>query len=352
MGGVDLLRTALLAEAILFAAAVAGLFGHAVAARWRARRDRVPLARARRAVRDAAAGRTPDAADAAALASLPRQLRTRTFVELAPRIAGAGRRRLTALAGGMGMVASAEARCGSRRWWRRLHAVRFLEAVGGGTGVVPALLEDRHPAVRAAAVEWSAGHPAPEVVERLARMLERPDRFGGFVLRDALIRIGTPAVQPLARHLERTGGPASLGALDVAAALPDPRYRTAARIRAADAHPEVRRGACRLLGALGGAGAVDALRARLDDSDEGVRAAAAAALGRLGDWVSAPALAARLRDPAWAVRRGAALALRALGAPGVLYLRRGLSDADGFAADIARQVLELPAGAPTGGTGG
>jgi HEAT repeat protein len=79
-----------------------------------------------------------------------------------------------------------------------------------------------------------------------------------------------------------------------------------------------------------------------------VRAEAAAALGRLGDWESAGALAERLRDPAWVVRSGAALALRALGSPGTLYLRRTLTDRDPFAADISRQVLELPAGAVPG----
>jgi hypothetical protein len=31
-----------------------------------------------------------------------------------------------------------------------------------------------------------------------------------------------------------------------------------------------------------------------------------------------------------------------MGAPGILYLRRSLSDTDPFAADMAQQVLDLP----------
>jgi hypothetical protein len=45
------------------------------------------------------------------------------------------------------------------------------------------------------------------------------------------------------------------------------------------------------------------------------------------------------------VRREAGLALRALGAPGVLFLRRYLTDNDHFAVEMARQVRDLPGAA-------
>ena len=69
-----------------------------------------------------------------------------------------------------------------------------------------------------------------------------------------------------------------------------------------------------------------------------VRAAAARALGKLGEWPSAPARAQALRD-------AARLGLRSLGSPGILLLRRSLSDEDQFAREISRQVLEIPASA-------
>jgi HEAT repeat protein len=87
---------------------------------------------------------------------------------------------------------------------------------------------------------------------------------------------------------------------------------------------------------------VGVLQRMVHDDDAGVRAAAAAALGRLGHWPSAAIIAPLLRDRAWIVRSQGALALRGLGSPGHLYLRRGLTDEDPFAADISRQVLDLP----------
>jgi hypothetical protein len=50
-----------------------------------------------------------------------------------------------------------------------------------------------------------------------------------------------------------------------------------------------------------------------------------------------------MRDSAWRVRKEAGLSLRALGAPGTLFLRRALRSDDRFAADMAQQVLDLPA---------
>jgi HEAT repeat protein len=73
-----------------------------------------------------------------------------------------------------------------------------------------------------------------------------------------------------------------------------------------------------------------------------VRTAAARALGKLRYRPAAAALATLLRDRAWDVRREVGLALRSLGPPGLLFLHRSLQDADRFAADMARHMLDLP----------
>jgi HEAT repeat protein len=79
----------------------------------------------------------------------------------------------------------------------------------------------------------------------------------------------------------------------------------------------------------------------LGDPVPQVRAAAAQSLGKLGYWPAAAHIAPLLRDPSWVVRLEAGQALRTLGAPGILFLRRFLADDDKFAADMARQVLDV-----------
>ncbi|WP_308127828.1 HEAT repeat domain-containing protein [Frankia sp. CiP3] len=100
--------------------------------------------------------------------------------------------------------------------------------------------------------------------------------------------------------------------------------------------------AAEVVAAIGGAEAVASLAELLRDPDVTVRATAARGLGALGHWPAAPAVADALADPSWEVRRHAALALRRMGPAGYLYLRRALRQADPYAADMARQVLDLP----------
>jgi len=341
-GPIRLLHLALLVIGIGAAAALFVIFGHAARAAWRERRSRPVLERGRIAL--AAVGVNPrvDRSDIGLLRALPRRLQVRLFVELMPSMAGTQRQRMAALAHEIGLAGAAEGMCYSRKWWRRLRGVRLLTAVGGGEGVVPDLLFDRHPAVRAEAAEWAGQHPRPEIVERLIKLLETPEAVGSWVLRDSLLRIGIPCIPALAAYLETHSGAQAEPALEVAAGLADPRFSAAAVRLCGDPEPSVRARAAALAGAIGGDALVRRLETLLVDLDEAVRAAAAASLGRLGHWPAATELARMLRDPAWIVRSQSALAMRRLGSPGHLLLRRALDDPDRFAADIARQVLDMP----------
>ena len=342
MSAYELLEWLLLLEAILLLGALSVVFGHGAwmtgFEAWAAPR----LERGRAALAALAVRPRVDRADLEHLRTLPRRLQVRLFTELVPVVGGAQRRQLTVLAGEVGMVEAAERLSADRRWWKRLRGVRLLTALGGGERVVPPLFHDPHPAVRAEAVEWAGDHPDPAIIALLVPLLATPGAVGSWVLRDTLLRIGRPAVPPLASYLEHRSGRETEAALDVAAGLPDPAFAPAAVRLMDDADPAVRARAAALAGALGGDELVAALQRRLGDDIPEVCAAAAAALGRLGHWPAAPAISRLLRDPAWVVRSQAALALRRLGSPGVLLLRRMLDDADRFAADIARQVLDMP----------
>lgn len=339
----SLLLSLVLAECGLLCAAFLTLMGHGAVARLRALRDTRLLARVRGVVFAALETSTDEEGALRRLvAALPVRLRVRLLREFLPGLGGAQRAWLVALMADAGLVAQAEAWCRSGRWWRRLQGVRLLTMLDTGDVMVPALLADEREEVRTAAVTWAAEHPTGDVIDQLLGMLAGEWGEGAFAVKDALVRIGPPAVDPLTRYLaEQSGGPLAAG-LEVAAALADARMLGAALRALHDPSPHARALAAALTGAIGGAEAVHRLLEMTFDPDAGPRAASARALAKLGHWAAAPRVATMLRDPSWAVRREAGLALKALGAPGALLLRRALMDEDAFARDMARQVLDLP----------
>ena len=341
-----------LADAILvfgafFYLALALLFGHGVWLGLRARWVTPRLARGRALLVEATSSAPFDPEPLRPLRTLSLRLRFRLVIELAAHLSGTRRQNVHGVAHELGLVSAAEALAGSRFWWRRLRGVRTLTVIGGGEQVVPPLLDDPHPVVRAAAADWAAGHPEAVVIERLLAHLADPSSLCRFTVRDSLLRMRARVVEPLARYLDTHQGAGLEPALDVAAALAAPVFLQPACRFARSPEAQVRARAAELIGAIGGGEAVDALAELLLDPEPEVRSAAADAVGKLGHWPGAVAVARLLRDPSWRVRRAAGLALREMGSPGVLMLRRALRDADPFAADMARQVLDLPGSSAT-----
>ena len=366
MIGESLVEGFALALAGLLLAALALLVGHGTWLARLERRWRHAVADARAAMAEVADRLELSAANEAALRRLPSDRLLDLFAELVPSLTGAPRLALTEAARKLGVVDLAEQWCRARSWRRRLRGARLLTLLGGGGGVMPALLADPHVEVRAQAAEWAADHPEPAVARTLVAMLADPRGLARFTVMDSLIRLGPAAHEPLAAAIaDGAGAPddaragaadnARVGgadgareggvvaaALEVGAAIGDPRLAGPALARLDDGDPAIRARAVALLAAVGGAEHAATVAGRLDDEAEEVRAAAAVALGRLGHAQAAPALAARLADPSWLVRRNAALALRHLGASGELLLRRALRADDRFASDMARQTLDLP----------
>jgi hypothetical protein len=339
---------ALAIEAALLVLGLALLIGHGagVALRERVLRPRIAAARVALVEALQAGGGAADGAELRALfGRLPGASQVRLLGDLAPSISGAQRARLSQAATDAGLLAQAAQRCRSRRWKQRLRGARLFTLLGGGDTLVPELFDDSHPEVRAQAAAWAAGHPTPEVVARLLELLLDEHTLCRFTVKDSLLRIGRPALEPLAAYLNAHSGARALAALDVAVWLPDVRLLDSALRLAGDELAGTRARAARLLGALGGARSAEVLERLLIDPSPEVRAAAAKALGHIGHWPAATRLAEALGDGAWDVRLQAGLALRGLGSPGVLMLRRSLEARDRFAADMSRLVLDLPEGA-------
>ena len=337
-----LLESALAVIGLLLATTTIALVGASCARALTARRRRPRARKAQTALARYLSGEELGAAEITELRSLSTAVRVALLAKAGTVLRGGGRERLTALAAALGVLGWAERSSASRRWWRRLRAVRLYTLLGAGEAQVPALLSDPNREVRAAAATWVADHTAPQRVKRLLDLLGDDELLVRFAAKNALLRIGRAAAEPVAARIPRASERELEELLEVAIGLAESRVATPALPLVSSPSPRIRSLAATLIVAAGGAGAVATVESMLDDPEAEVRAAAIAGLGKVGHWPSGPALAAALRDPAWEVRRQAALALRALGAPGLVLLRRALTDEDRYARDMARQVLDLP----------
>lgn len=343
-GAIDsgLLVQVVAVESAIVVVGLALFLGHAVWGGLTAPRAARRLERGRHALHAALDQRGASTAELRPLSELPRRRQIELLAALAPSLAGEQRRLLTGIAEDLGILAYAAKRCRSRLWWRRLQGARLFTLLGSGHACVPALLDDPTPEVRAEAVRWAVEHHDDAIVERLLLMLDADEPPTRFAVKDALIRVGRSVTRHLARHLANPAGPSSAPALEVAVAVADSTLLPAGLRLCQDGAPRVRALAARLVGAVGGDPAMNTLMDLLRDDAAEVRAAAARTLGKAGHWPAAAPLSRLLGDSSWDVRRQAGMALRSLGSPGTLFLRRALSSEDPFAADAARQMLDLP----------
>ena len=334
----ELLRRSIGGEIVAIGLAIAAIIGNAIWTAGNDRRLRSRMGTGRRLVLAAIEAPLPDD-QLDLLQQLGRRIQIRLLAELAPSLEGEQRAALSDLADRLGITARAAAQCHSRWWWRRLYATRVLTLVDAGEDIMPALIRDPHPLVRAQVAEWASQHPSPSLLLALIALLDDTKRIARFAVQDTLLRIGRPSV-PALIHALGTMGPVGIASgLIVAARLGDPDLLPLA-VSFAD-HPAaaVRAAAGGVLAAIGGDVAVEALHRLVADPIRDVRLAGARGLGRLEHWPSATVLLPLLSDPTFPVRREAALALTAMGAPGSLILRTALRGSDRFAADIAAQAL-------------
>ncbi len=338
------LRTVLTLELAVIGVCVAGVAGHALWLWFRSRADAPRLARGHAALA-AALVAVPDLDQArvAELRGLPRRVRAAVVDQLAVSVTGEEGRRMAEVATTLGLVAAAQRRCRSRRWWRRLLGAHQLNVHGGGDDIFPRLFDDPHPAVRAQAIEWAGDAQHPDLASRLVAALGDSSALCRRTAADSILRAGASLVGALAGELGACAGQQQADLLAVLARRPDPRYGPAALAAVTDALPALRAAAAALLGGVGGASAGAALRSLLADDEAAVRAAAADGLRRLQLEEAVPDLAPLLRDPDFAVRKAAGAALAALGPGGTLLLRHYAADADPFAADMARHSLDVAA---------
>jgi len=336
-----LLHVVLVVEAVVAGLAVVVVFAHALWLKRESRMSMPRLARGRVALAEYFEGGAEEQDVAlAVLAKFPCRVRTRLLEEASVGMRSGGTMTVAHAAGRLGLERRARRWCRSHRWWRRARGVHLL-TLWDAVDVPAHLLTDRHPIVRARAIEWAGDHPRPELVELVLERLGDPTLLCRWRAEDAVLRAGAAATGPLGHRLDIATGPDLDVLLRLAARRPDSSFHAVALRLVADERPAVRAGAAAVLGALGGAEATAALEALLADPQPGPRVAAAEALGRLRHWPAATSVAALLSDPSWDARRAAAESLVVMGAPGTLLLGSHARGSDEDAARMARYALDV-----------
>lgn len=334
---VSLLAACLTGEIVLASLAVAVVLVSAIIrhGRWRHRQRWMP------ALQVAFLEGLADNRWVAAFLRLPPALQPGFLVQVEPQLTSDARQ---AIRNSL-WAKRAPALCRAPWWPLRLWGLRLCQMYGIRPQGLEARLNDPSPNLRAQALRLLSQDPGEADFALLLARLNDPVRMCRMVAEEVVIGLGQKAVQPLAALLDCASGFAAVGGLRVACRLPDPRFMAAALKHTEDPLAVVRNLAAHLLGHLGGKEAADRLCRLLMDQEASVRQAAVMALCRMNQWQAAAGIAERLSDPAWNVRRAAAIGLRQLGGPGQLFLTKALSGTDAFAADMARQVLDLPAAA-------
>ncbi len=273
---------------------------------------------------------------------LPRRTLLAVIQSLAVDLTGEAYERLRRLAQASGIQRFVVRRSTSRRWRLRVQAAQLQYLVVDPNYDRGLLLKDRHPLVRARAIESLSPAEGEAHLKQILHLLGDPALAVRISAQQKLLDVGAAAIPDLIRHL-RTNHTHVLEVLELAANLADPRLTDTLDEHASSADPAMRLLTARALG-NGAASLVAPILERLvGDVEEDIRSVAIASLGKIGDPASATLIGPYLSDRAWSVRRASGLALDQLGSTGRLILRQHLESPDPFARDMARQILDAAA---------
>jgi HEAT repeat protein len=325
------------------------LLGHRGIRRQRARREEEAAASIAEPMNRWLVGEGSADAVAAYLRALPPDSALEQVTRLATlRVAPERHAALAAAMERDGWVVRALQGARSRRWWKRLAAVRLLAVVGKPAHrlALRRLLLDRHPAVQLAAASCLGRVDDPELVSLVVETLPRRPVAVRHYLFGALRQCWPRTVPLLAARLRADTPPDRLEVwVNLAEVIATPEILTRVLPLHTHAAPGVRLAVARALKHYFHADSVGALGVLLADEDWRVRAQAARALGALHATDAIAALGLALADPAWWVRFRAGLSLAQLGEPGRRVLRAAReTTSDQFAREMATMVSGLPDG--------
>jgi HEAT repeat protein len=234
--------------------------------------------------------------------------------------------------------------------WRAAQVLGGIGSVRAVPALRRALLEDPERMVRAGAAAALGGIGCAGAVDALCRGLSEPNESVRLEVRQALVRIGIPALEPLRETLLRTAHYPTRARAAIIVGLIDPRGSINVLLRAVLEDQRLWEPVWHSL-RLAGRAAAGPLAELLDDDDPVTRSWAARILGDVGDRQTVVLLVNHLRRDAPAVRLEAARSLLRLNdAAGLLAVaREGQQDPTEAvrleAVEAARVSLDHQAGA-------
>jgi hypothetical protein len=283
------------------------------------------------------------------LARMPMVVIADVLQDLSLGLSGEAQRRLRLVAREAGLARRIARASRKRSWRRRVQAAHLLVLFPADAPERQALLRDRHPFVRARAIDSLT----PDVIGSMADLLLEAFDHESHAVRasaqHALVRSGVegvPAVIDLLDrlHLGEHESETIVLVAEVAAQMMDRRLAFAVLSFMKHPDPNLRVLVATCLGNGTFFTPEKYLAALLVDDDAAVRAEAIRSTGRVGAVALAPQVGRALADRAWQVRRNAGSALMELDAVGRLILRCHLTDRDAFARDMALHALGRTSG--------
>jgi HEAT repeat protein len=278
------------------------------------------------------------------LESLPLHVQAGLFLRYSRLIAGESLAEMVGIFKESGLLDWARLNVRSPRWWKKLRGLALLELFPPEEAerILGGFLDDRNAIVRTTAVQMAYIFASPDIIRKLVTMLECERNITLFVLKDAIIRIGTKASFLMNGFLSGNHDEKLLAeGIDVVGAIKDPAHIDAL-IRILREHGgAAQASAARALSAFPEEKVAKELRLALKAKNEQTRAMAARSLGKIQDSHAVDALAEAFTDECWAVRFHCACALRAIGGPAESRLEKLKEHRDPQAAAMANYVATL-----------
>lgn len=233
----------------------------------------------------------------------------------------------------------------SRKWWRRLWAVRSVEILDTQEALetIRRGMRDKVAIIRLTAIQMVNLFPVQKLMEETLDVLKSERGTAKFIIKNTFVNMGETGSPLLIEFMREATDPELIKwGIEAAGDMKSLVFAEPLLEYLNHARGDIRAAAAKALSAFPEENIKNALVSALGDTDEEVRAMAAFSLGKIKDEETIIDIIRAFSDTSWMVRLNCALALRNMGAAGRRALLECMNHSDRYVADIARHVNSLP----------